>query len=770
MRKKSFLIISLLSMSIFFSFVSFAHSTPPETATWSITGTVTFTGDSYDVYYSIYIQTGAVVEFSNCEFNFLNETDEIFIKVNPNAELILSECVLNGMEIGNAYIEVDDDANLTIKDSTLTNMGTGTRMAIETHGNFVKLEGTELYGKYCGLSASSPIASSNLIIKSCILDDDNASMRPAIAIFDQADILIEDSSILGYVIAIDMGSVRENITIYNNTVKYQENDAIFGWIAGSIPQDQGINITDNVIDASNRGIYTSGAKHSNIIGNQIATDWTGIFIGNGINQTVANNTMTYRQSVYADFNAITLKDSFDNKLSNNSYVTPSSGEVHPTNFFNIEGTGLGSTMLYNNTINGKVAQLLKGITDYSAEIDKSSEQDIGELYVWQCTGLKIANLNITDSSALVLDECTDLVVENCSINNAYSRILIQDSDNCTIANSSVESIIDLRENYVNIHESTNCTLYNTTMIGDSSLIGKCGVGISKSINTTIDTGIFETYDVGIQLWKSNGSLIMDSTFHCLTALSIIDTSCYNNFTQNEIVKWGGGQDQYIYNDVGTTKGNIFDYNHWSGYWNANDTTPENGIADEPHQIYVVENTFGYDYYPLFIDTDSDDLDDFQEIYHYKTDPEDDDSDDDNLLDGEEVVTGADGFVTNPNDEDTDGDALTDWEEVSAFYGYDTDPTKEDSDGDDFNDYYEIMVAETDPADIESYPGGTLDAENTEIQDEEEDPIEDNTTGMIPGFGYIMPLTILLCVFSGFLVKKKIKINENISDNRRRALS
>ena len=47
-----------------------------------------------------------------------------------------------------------------------------------------------------------------------------------------------------------------------------------------------------------------------------------------------------------------------------------------------------------------------------------------------------------------------------------------------------------------------------------------------------------------------------------------------------------------------------------------------------------------------------------------------DSDDDGIIDSEEVFAGTDGFVTDPNDADTDGDGIDDGAEVTAG----TDPT------------------------------------------------------------------------------------------------
>ncbi len=85
-----------------------------------------------------------------------------------------------------------------------------------------------------------------------------------------------------------------------------------------------------------------------------------------------------------------------------------------------------------------------------------------------------------------------------------------------------------------------------------------------------------------------------------------------------------------------------------------------------------------------------------------TDPTDPDSDDDEITDGEEVTTGADGYVTNPLANDTDGDTLRDGEETSGSVnpftggvqgtppGDPTNPILADTDGDAVNDAAEIF--------------------------------------------------------------------------------
>ena len=96
--------------------------------------------------------------------------------------------------------------------------------------------------------------------------------------------------------------------------------------------------------------------------------------------------------------------------------------------------------------------------------------------------------------------------------------------------------------------------------------------------------------------------------------------------------------------------------------------------------------------PLVQDTDNDDLSDWVEGLGFNdtgfvTDPNDNDTDDDGLLDGEEIND----YFTNPTSQDTDGDTLSDFNEIFAYLfnlSY-SDPTKIDSDNDTMPDPYEL---------------------------------------------------------------------------------
>lgn len=84
----------------------------------------------------------------------------------------------------------------------------------------------------------------------------------------------------------------------------------------------------------------------------------------------------------------------------------------------------------------------------------------------------------------------------------------------------------------------------------------------------------------------------------------------------------------------------------------------------------------------------------QTLYNYSTSPCMFDTDNDGLWDGEEVIPGQDGYITNANDSDTDNDGLKDGNEVLFVprpYQEAVNPLNNDTDGDGMLDGWEMQV-------------------------------------------------------------------------------
>jgi len=114
-----------------------------------------------------------------------------------------------------------------------------------------------------------------------------------------------------------------------------------------------------------------------------------------------------------------------------------------------------------------------------------------------------------------------------------------------------------------------------------------------------------------------------------------------------------------------------------GLYIAQLTVNDGSVDSDPDTVRII----------IYIDSDGDGLSDDDENSR-GTDPNDPDSDNDGLDDGEEVNE----YGTNPLDEDTDDDALNDGEEVND---YRTNPLDEDTDGDGVDDGTEVAQG-TDP--------------------------------------------------------------------------
>ncbi|MEE4311010.1 MAG: OmpA family protein [candidate division KSB1 bacterium] len=162
--------------------------------------------------------------------------------------------------------------------------------------------------------------------------------------------------------------------------------------------------------------------------------------------------------------------------------------------------------------------------------------------------------------------------------------------------------------------------------------------------------------------------------------------------------YGGSDDHFVTATAGLTK--IF---------YANKDKDMDGLLKDD------EKARGTD--PNVADTDSDGLNDGEEVLTYLTDPLKVDSDDDGLSDMDELKK----YKTDPLKADTDGDKLNDKEELMETK---TNPLAADSDGDDLSDYAEIKRYETDPNKMDTDGDGLGDG--VEVNKHKTSPLKKDT--------------------------------------------
>ncbi len=158
--------------------------------------------------------------------------------------------------------------------------------------------------------------------------------------------------------------------------------------------------------------------------------------------------------------------------------------------------------------------------------------------------------------------------------------------------------------------------------------------------------------------------------------------------------------------VDSDEDNLNDWNECHTYFtnpNSADTDDDN-LADKLEldgwSITVNNQTQHVASNPLSSDSDGDSLNDWDEYHTHHTNPDSTDTDNDGLLDGPEISI----YGTNPSDNDTDNDRLLDGLEVSGWsitvndvsHDISSDPLSKDSDGDNLSDWVEYNTYLSDP--------------------------------------------------------------------------
>jgi len=410
---------------------------------------------------------------------------------------------------------------------------------------------------------------------------------------------------------IGIPSISENIPFIDGedevTVLITADNCIFDkfqigsdWWFGILVQSNG-NIIRNcrVVKASGGDIKLDHASNNLISDNILRGGDQGILLESSSNNTIINNTADNHKftklSLWSESNYnLVCNNEFsnsatwegilndencsyniykNNKIWNNGdvgiYIESGYGISIIENSFINNGIGFSSSIdellsytIENNTINDK------NIYFYKNKNDVIVPSDAGQIFLLQCTGFKIQNLNISNvktgyhriGGGICLINSSRITIQETSISSCSPvGIYMVNSDDNTISSNILSK---------NIYGGIYCG-YSTGNTFSDNIIQEGeyeGIYLYHSPSNTINSNTISGFADCIELHTSNSNIINKNTI--MNRLKISFMSNFNQVSQNHIqggVEINGGcfSNTFNYNDI-SNGGMILD-----GYCNSN---------------------------------------------------------------------------------------------------------------------------------------------------------------------------------------------------------
>ncbi len=268
---------------------------------------------------------------------------------------------------------------------------------------------------------------------------------------------------------------------------------------------------------------------------------------------------------------------------------------------------------------------------------------------------------------IYVNNTDDLTIDDNYISECINGVYIENSNNLNIVNNHFNENIYAIQGY---HFTGSLIEFNTFEKNRELYFGSSG-------NLDFFDNTFLNNDHGLRFSSVDFTVITDNIFidnigYAIKFLSGTDCKVYHNY----FIRNGISFLSQVY-DEAHLGGNEWDYGGVGNFW-----------LDLGDKIYypIDGDDSTFDYYP-FYNSDSDSLNDYEEIILYNTNPYSEDSDSDDIPDDFEVYNGLDPLIDDASD-DPDTDELTN---IFEYY-YGTIPLNPDSDGDLMPDGYEVFHA------------------------------------------------------------------------------
>jgi parallel beta-helix repeat protein len=458
-------------------------------------------------------------------------------------------------------------------------------------------------------------------------------------------------------------------------------------------------IIDNNIRNNDQGIYLYEADYTIIANNTMKNnEWAAIQVEYSAFLVIDNNTLTnggiefwydveksimMTTQVYnntlngkplgwylsetslsltsSSFSQIFLIDCNDVIISNFVSKSPSRGiYVFYSNMISIEDCYCGIEVVGSNNIyaaNNRFDDTELAVYKTTDVIIEKNSYDLGdfEIHVAELCSNVIIRHNLCKGlvSGIYLEMVSYCIVENNTIENTSEfGMYLPMSDHIVIRNNFIDrsfgkGIYLVETNYCEIYQNIikDCSDFGVDLDGwgDTSDYNR----IFRNIFIENNRGGVQASDIGIGNNWYNTSTNEGNYWDDWSGTGIYD-----------ILGSAGKSDQYPLEDTDADgmdpKWEVkFELDPW------NDDSAEDPDNDDLTNL----QEYNINSNPRKNDTDSDGLEDGEEVNEYGTDPSDDDSDDDGLKDGEEVQI----YLTDPNLNDSDGDGYLDGEEIENNY-------------------------------------------------------------------------------------------------------
>lgn len=401
----------------------------------------------------------------------------------------------------------------------------------------------------------------------------------------------------------------------------------------------GCNITGFVIKNGVKGIAVSRSSNINISGNEITNNAEGVFLKDASQNIIIGNEIANNAEgiVIEDSSSTSITDNeFANNPVGGIILSYSSNLVITNNIFSFDGIAIygddlghwNTHTIEDNFANGKPIYYYK-----NNHVGGTVPSDAAQVILANCEHFIMHDLIITNvSSGIQIAFSIDsTIIENEITNNsdygirivesAHSIItgnsIIDNAEGFLLEDSSYTSITDNEfannnhailmfrsyESSINGNKITTSTFlgidignsYNNSIIGNDVINNEGGIYIYRSYsNNVIGNEITNNSNYGIRL--EDISYINDINGNNITRNDYglySETECYNNFFyhNNFFENYQNAHDEgtNIWHSAKLQEGN-----YWSDYEGV-DTSPEDGIGDDPYQIPGDNNL---DPYPL----------------------------------------------------------------------------------------------------------------------------------------------------------------------------